>query len=64
MIRAIIFTAVGYWLSRQVYLRYDLEKRRSDQARLKRKLQVYLETAGWNKDDIQHAIDKIYKDYE
>lgn len=59
MIRAIIFTAIGYWLSRQVYLRYDAFKRKEEQAAIRRKLQVYLESQGWNKEEIKEAMNSV-----
>lgn len=60
MIRAIIFTAVGYWLSRQVYLRYDQSKREAENAATKRKLQIYLETVGWNEQEVEEALNRTF----
>jgi hypothetical protein len=56
--------AIGYWLSRQVFERYDLAKRKSDQKRFKRRLEIYLETGGWNKAEVKEAIETIYKEDE
>jgi len=61
MIKAIIYTAIGYWLSRQVYQRYDMEKRKSDDELTKRRLEVYLESKGWKETEIKTAIGKIYR---
>ena len=62
MIRAIIFTAVGYWLSRQVYLRYDFAKREEEKINTKRKLQIYLETVGWSEKEIKEALNRTFND--
>jgi len=64
MIKAILYTAIGYWLSRQVYQRYDLAKRKADKELTKRRLEIYLETAGWNTKEVQKAINKIYREDE
>lgn len=59
MIRAIIFTAVGFWISRQVYEKYELNQLKAERETTKRKLNNYLVSIGWNDIEIEQASLKI-----
>ncbi len=64
MIKAIIYTAIGYWVSRQIYHRYDVAKRKTEKAKEKQRLESYLKTRGFNSNEIQEALLIIYKEDE
>jgi len=59
MIRAILFAAVGYWISRQVYERYDKANRLEREQDIERKLIAWLTAEGWTTEEIKEATDEI-----
>jgi hypothetical protein len=60
MIRAIVFTAVGFWISRQIYEKYELNQRTIERESTQRKLRNYLISIGWNTSEIDNADLKIF----
>jgi len=64
MIRAILFAAVGYWVSRKIYEAYDLKKRKEMLETIERRIAAILDEEGWSKKEIENAIDEILGENE
>ncbi len=64
MMRAIICTAVGFWMSRQVYERHELSQRKLEKEATKIKLKNYLISIGWNQAEIDSATLIIFEKNE
>lgn len=64
MIRAILFAAAGFWLSRKLYQTYDLKKRKELLKEIEQRTRELLADDGWTKQEIELAIDDILEDYE
>lgn len=64
MIRAILFTAVGYWISRKVYENYDLQKRKNSLKKTEDRLENYLKSFGWKTAEIKKAKKEILRENE
>tara|TARA_R110000868_G_scaffold250694_3_gene507430 strand:+ start:362 stop:559 length:198 start_codon:yes stop_codon:yes gene_type:complete len=60
MIRAIVFTAVGFLISKHVYEKYELNQRKIEKENTQRKLRNYLISIGWNTSEIENADLKIF----
>lgn len=59
MIRAVIFTAVGYWLSRQYYERFDLVQRQQREADISSRLNRLLAGYGLTEEEVSAAKKEI-----
>lgn len=60
MIRAIVFTAVGFWISKEIYEKYELNQRKVERESTQRKLKNYLESVGWSAAEVESADLKIF----
>ena len=64
MMRALIFTVLGYWLSRQVYEKYDLRKQEAAKTAFKKRLTTYLQSKGFTETEVSEAQKIICKENE
>lgn len=60
MIRAVVFTAIGFWISSQVYERLALKQRKVEKEATKRKLRNYLISVDWNQSEIEGLTLKVF----
>lgn len=59
MIRAIVFAAIGFWVSRKIYENIDLQKQQEHKQLIKQRLSSHLKKIGLNKKEIDQAIQKV-----
>lgn len=64
MIRAILFAAVGFWLSRKLYEAYDLKKREEMLKTIEGNAINLLAEEGWTNKEIDFALEEILGEYE
>lgn len=64
MIKAVVFAAIGFWLSREVYERFDKKNQKELYEQTKRKVSLYLKKSGWSTKEIREAESEIFKHYE
>ena len=64
MMKAIIYAAIGYWLSRQFYESYLKGQQQKNVEKAKFKLKEYLIEQGLSKTEINTAEQQIFNHYE
>jgi len=64
MMRAIIFAAIGFWISRKIYENYDQRRRQEIVKIMERRIGNILLEDGWTDEEIRIAQDEILADYE
>jgi hypothetical protein len=64
MIKAVVFAAIGFWLSREVYERFDKKHQKELHEQSKRKVSLYLKKVGWSAQEIKAAEKEIFNHYE
>ncbi|HEY9084024.1 MAG TPA: hypothetical protein VIN73_11870 [Vicingaceae bacterium] len=57
--RTVVTLAVGFWLARQLYVRYDREKINKKQQRVKSRLEAFLKENGLNPVQVDVAVKEI-----
>ena len=57
--RTVVTLAVGFWLGRQIYVRYDREKIKKKEERVKSRLEAFLKENGLNRTQVQTTIKEI-----
>lgn len=62
--RAIIYTAIGFWLSRQFYERHLKAKEREKLDKTKYRLGEFLKEKGFSSEEINQAKAELFRHYE
>ncbi|MBQ21677.1 MAG: hypothetical protein CMD31_13060 [Flavobacteriales bacterium] len=57
--RTVVTLAVGFWLGRQLYVRYDREKVKKKQERVKSRLEAFLKENGLNQTQVEETVKEI-----
>lgn len=57
--KTVVTLAVGFWLGRQIYVRYDREKIKKKEERVKSRLEAFLKENGLNRTQVQTTIKEI-----
>jgi len=57
--RTVITLAVGFWLSRQIYIKYDKEKMKKKEDQVKSRLEAFLKENGLTKTEVKETMDEI-----
>ena len=57
--KTIITLAVGFWLGRQIYIKYDKEQAKEMEEGVKKRLQSFLEENGLTKTEVKETTEEI-----
>ena len=57
--RTVVTLAVGFWLGRQIYVRYDREKVKKKEEQVKSRLEAFLKENGLNRTQVQATVKDI-----
>ena len=57
--RTVITLAVGFWLGRQVYIKYDKKKVQQREQQVKSRLETFLKQNGLTKTEVNSTINEI-----
>lgn len=57
--RTVVTLAVGFWLGRQIYVRYDREKVKKKEEQVKSRLEAFLKENGLNRTQVQATVKEI-----
>jgi hypothetical protein len=57
--RTVVTLAVGFWLGRQIYVRYDREKVKKKEEQVKSRLEAFLKENGLNRTQVQETVKEI-----
>ncbi len=57
--RTVITLAVGFWLSRQIYIKYDKGKMKKKEDQVKSRLEAFLKENGLTKTEVKETMDEI-----
>ena len=61
MIRAIIFTALGFWWAKNHLQRVYENRKKERETTIRQRLITRLVNEGWHKDEAEQAVDQILK---
>jgi len=57
--KTIITLAVGFWLGRQIYIKYDKEQAKEMEEGVKKRLQSFLKENGLTKTEVKETTEEI-----
>lgn len=57
--KTIITLAVGFWLGRQIYIKYDKEQAKEMEEGIKKRLQSFLKENGLTKTEVKETTEEI-----
>lgn len=57
--RTVVTLAVGFWLGRQVYIKYDKEKVKKKEEQVKNRLETFLKQNGLTKTEVKTTLNEI-----
>jgi len=57
--KTIITLAVGFWLGRQIYIKYDKEQAKEMEESVKKRLQSFLKENGLTKTEVKETTEEI-----
>jgi len=57
--KTIITLAVGFWLGRQIYIKYDKEQAKEMEEGMKKRLQSFLKENGLTKTEVKETTEDI-----
>jgi len=57
--KTIITLAVGFWLGRQIYIKYDKEQAKEMEEGMKKRLQSFLKENGLTKTEVKETTEEI-----
>lgn len=57
--KTIITLAVGFWLGRQIYIKYDKEQAKEMEEGVKKRLQSFLKENGLTKTEVKDTTEEI-----
>lgn len=57
--RTVITLAVGFWLGRQIYVKYDREKVQQKEERVKSRLEAFLKENGLTRTEVKETVNEI-----
>lgn len=59
--KTVITLAMGFWISRQLYIRFDKKQSRIQHAKVKKRLQQFLEANGFTADEAHEQSDDLLR---
>ncbi len=59
--KTIITLAMGFWISRQIYIRFDKEQTRIQHSKAKKRLQQFLEANGFTADEADEKSNDLLR---
>ena len=57
--RTVITLAVGFWLGRQIYAKYDKDKMQKKEERVKSRLEAFLKENGLTRTEVKETVNEI-----
>ena len=57
--RTVITLAIGFWLGRQIYIKYDKQTTLKKEEKIKNRLKSFLEDNGLTKSEVKETTEEI-----